>query len=259
MQTQFVAHPLQVVVHAYPHKLQIGKLKVELAHLVQDCIAKSLGGTLQQDTTFSLSGNAKGGLVVLRLECQLISNEPEVLKGGNSLSSFVRRLSLSSKNIFHIHTPKFVTPSKTWEIWEQNGLNLAEEPTQPKIDRLDAEEERAQDNAEEEESNVFLADLKDTRNPFSFKEEYFPNPLKRLEKRFRWKTKVDKQDVSSMKWEGAQDNADLGNGLGCVVPTKDGGYLTMMNLFTAEVSRKETPKQLSKPFVIPYLDDAEWF
>ncbi|KAF9601818.1 hypothetical protein IFM89_023349 [Coptis chinensis] len=46
-QTQFVAHPLQVVVHAYPHKLQIGKHNVELAHLVQDCIAKSLGGTLQ--------------------------------------------------------------------------------------------------------------------------------------------------------------------------------------------------------------------
>lgn len=46
---------------------------------------------------------------------------------------------------------------------------------------------------------------------------------------------------------------DLGKGLGCVVQTRNGGYLAAANPFDAVVERKETPKlalQMSKPMVI---------
>ncbi|KAI3921936.1 hypothetical protein MKX01_005625 [Papaver californicum] len=47
--------------------------------------------------------------------------------------------------------------------------------------------------------------------------------------------------------------SDLGKGLGCVVQTKDRGYLAATNLFDIEFSRKETPKlaiQLSQPLIL---------
>ncbi|QCD95069.1 hypothetical protein DEO72_LG5g3162 [Vigna unguiculata] len=47
---------------------------------------------------------------------------------------------------------------------------------------------------------------------------------------------------------------DLGKGLGCVVQTRDGGYLTSMNPLDKVVARNETPKlvmQMSKPYVLP--------
>ncbi|RDX66960.1 Protein PLASTID MOVEMENT IMPAIRED 1, partial [Mucuna pruriens] len=46
---------------------------------------------------------------------------------------------------------------------------------------------------------------------------------------------------------------DLGKGLGCVVQTRDGGYLTSMNPLDNAVSRNDTPKlamQMSKPYVL---------
>ncbi|KAL1327899.1 hypothetical protein AAHE18_13G336500 [Arachis hypogaea] len=46
---------------------------------------------------------------------------------------------------------------------------------------------------------------------------------------------------------------DLGKGLGCVVQTRDGGYLASMNPLDMAVERKDTPKlamQMSKPFVL---------
>lgn len=47
---------------------------------------------------------------------------------------------------------------------------------------------------------------------------------------------------------------DLGKNLGCVVHTRDGGYLAAMNPLDTETSRKETPKlamQISRPYVFP--------
>ncbi|KAL0920922.1 hypothetical protein M5K25_007941 [Dendrobium thyrsiflorum] len=47
--------------------------------------------------------------------------------------------------------------------------------------------------------------------------------------------------------------SDLGRGLGSVVHTRDGGYLTSMNPFDIEILKRETPKlamQVSKPIII---------
>ncbi|KAL0927269.1 hypothetical protein M5K25_001432 [Dendrobium thyrsiflorum] len=46
---------------------------------------------------------------------------------------------------------------------------------------------------------------------------------------------------------------DLGNGLGPVIQTKDGGFMASMNPFNHKITRKETPKlvlQISKAFVL---------
>ena len=46
---------------------------------------------------------------------------------------------------------------------------------------------------------------------------------------------------------------DLGKGLGCVVQTRDGGYLASMNPLDIAVARKDSPKlamQISRPFVL---------
>ncbi|XP_052203734.1 protein PLASTID MOVEMENT IMPAIRED 1 [Diospyros lotus] len=64
-----------------------------------------------------------------------------------------------------------------------------------------------------------------------------------------------------LKLEGAEDSKeaetkvfvpDLGKGIGCVVQTRDGGYLVAMNPLDIPVARKDTPKlamQISKPWV----------
>uniref|UniRef100_A0A2P2IYV9 C2 NT-type domain-containing protein n=1 Tax=Rhizophora mucronata TaxID=61149 RepID=A0A2P2IYV9_RHIMU len=69
--------------------------------------------------------------------------------------------------------------------------------------------------------------------------------------------------IPPLQFEGAEDDtetesklyvSDLGKGLGCVVQTRDGGYLAAMNPIDAVVARKDTPKlamQLSKPLVLP--------
>lgn len=47
--------------------------------------------------------------------------------------------------------------------------------------------------------------------------------------------------------------SELGQGLGSVIQTRDGGYLASLNPFGVEVSRKEVPKlaiQISRPFIL---------
>lgn len=56
--------------------------------------------------------------------------------------------------------------------------------------------------------------------------------------------------------------SDLGKGLGCVVQTKDGGYLASMNPLDVAVARKDNPKlamQTSKPFVLASHESVSGF
>ncbi|MED6209991.1 hypothetical protein PIB30_059849 [Stylosanthes scabra] len=58
---------------------------------------------------------------------------------------------------------------------------------------------------------------------------------------------------SSEKEESKVYLPHLGKGLGCVIQTKDGGYLASMNPLDSVVARNDTPKlamQMSKPFVL---------
>ena len=87
--------------------------------------------------------------------------------------------------------------------------------------------------------------------------------LQLLEEEETSKYKFNQADeIPPLQLEGAKDYTDseskvyvpdLGKGLGCVVQTRDGGYLAAMNPLDTEVERKDTPKlamQISKPFVL---------
>ncbi|KAK2988198.1 hypothetical protein RJ640_020680 [Escallonia rubra] len=75
-------------------------------------------------------------------------------------------------------------------------------------------------------------------------------------------SKTNDSEVSSSKVEGAKDSdegdsmvflPDLGKGLGCVVQTRNGGYLASMNPLDTLVAKKDTPKlamQISKPLLL---------
>ncbi|PSS17184.1 Protein PLASTID MOVEMENT IMPAIRED like [Actinidia chinensis var. chinensis] len=75
--------------------------------------------------------------------------------------------------------------------------------------------------------------------------------------------KLNQLDIPLLKLEGVEDSTeveskvfipDLGKGLGCVVQTRDGGYLAAMNPLDTAVAKKDTPKlamQMSKPLVLP--------
>ncbi|KAM1530279.1 hypothetical protein ACFX1Z_019401 [Malus domestica] len=77
--------------------------------------------------------------------------------------------------------------------------------------------------------------------------------------------KLNRSEIPPLKLEGTEESGeceaaevflpDLRKSLGCVVQTRDGGYLATMNLFDTLVARKDTPKlsmQISKPFVLPW-------
>ncbi|XP_028786858.1 protein PLASTID MOVEMENT IMPAIRED 1 [Neltuma alba] len=83
--------------------------------------------------------------------------------------------------------------------------------------------------------------------------------------------KTSQPRVPPAKLEGQKNAADeeskaylpdLGKGLGCVVQTRDGGYLASMNPLDDAVARKDTPKlamQMSKPFVLPWNQSSSGF
>ncbi|XP_010500218.1 PREDICTED: protein PLASTID MOVEMENT IMPAIRED 1 isoform X4 [Camelina sativa] len=68
-----------------------------------------------------------------------------------------------------------------------------------------------------------------------------------------------KMDISELRSGESVDDesenylSDLGKGIGCVVQTRDGGYLVSMNPFDTVVMKKDTPKlvmQISKQIVV---------
>lgn len=79
-------------------------------------------------------------------------------------------------------------------------------------------------------------------------------------------SKINQSEIPHLELEEHDENSsscgesnskvylsDLGKGLGCVVQTKDGGYLASMNPLDNHVARNDTPKlamQMSKPFVL---------
>lgn len=83
----------------------------------------------------------------------------------------------------------------------------------------------------------------------------------------------DQPEIPPLQLEGHADSpedggesevylSDLGKGLGCVVQTRDGGYLASMNPLDVVVARKDTPKlamQMSKPFVLASHESVSGF
>ncbi|KAK2660935.1 hypothetical protein Ddye_007468 [Dipteronia dyeriana] len=81
--------------------------------------------------------------------------------------------------------------------------------------------------------------------------------------------KFDQPEIPRLQLEGTEDSTntetylpDLGKSLGCVVQTRDGGYLAAMNPLDIVIPRKDTPKlamQMSKPLVLPSNESTSGF
>ncbi|KAG4391752.1 hypothetical protein GLYMA_05G243200v4 [Glycine max] len=116
---------------------------------------------------------------------------------------------------------------------EDDKFTNVEEETEPQ--RLDADEETV--------TREFLQMLEDQDNSdYLFNQPEIP-PLK-LE---------GHEDASSEDGDSKVYLPDLGKGLGCVIQTRDGGYLASMNPLDIAVARKDAPKlamQMSRPFVL---------
>ncbi|XP_058732450.1 protein PLASTID MOVEMENT IMPAIRED 1-like [Vicia villosa] len=84
----------------------------------------------------------------------------------------------------------------------------------------------------------------------------------------------NQSEIPSLQLEEGRDNSpadggeskvylsELGKGLGCVVKTRDGGYLASMNPLDVAVARKDTPKlamQMSKPYVLASHESMSGF
>ncbi|KAL3736478.1 hypothetical protein ACJRO7_025425 [Eucalyptus globulus] len=95
--------------------------------------------------------------------------------------------------------------------------------------------------------------------------------LEMLEDEEQNKHKLSLPEISPLQLEGADDASesgskvylpDLGKGLGCVVQTRNGGYLAAMNPLNVAVARKDTPKlamQMSKPLVLESQNSTSGF
>lgn len=115
------------------------------------------------------------------------------------------------------------------------GEKILKTDEETESQRLDAEEENVT-----REFLQLLEDEETSKYNFNQPDEIPPLQLKGVE--------------DSTESESKVFLPELGKGLGCVVQTKDGGFLAAMNPLDTAVSRKDTPKlamQISKPFVLP--------
>lgn len=111
-------------------ELDFGRSSVDLSQLIQESIEKSHEGTRvrQWDTSFNLSGKAKGGELVLKLGFQImekdggigIYSQSEEDKSGKS-KNFTRFGRKQSKTSFSVPSPKLTSRKEAWTP-SQKGL-----------------------------------------------------------------------------------------------------------------------------------------
>ncbi|OIT31808.1 PREDICTED: protein PLASTID MOVEMENT IMPAIRED 1 [Nicotiana attenuata] len=127
---------------------------------------------------------------------------------------------------------------KALESMFKNENQVKTEDDDSESQRLDADEENV--------TREFLQMLEDSGGANQFKTDQQETPT----------LKLQGGDENSKKRESVIFIPDLGKGLGCVVQTRNGGFLAAMNPLNTVVSRKDTPKlamQISKPFVFPSI------
>ncbi|KAF8026338.1 hypothetical protein BT93_F2967 [Corymbia citriodora subsp. variegata] len=150
-QLKFEPRPFWIYMFAVDAKeLDFGRSSVDLSQLIQESVEKNYGGTRvrQWDTSFNLSGKAKGGELVLKLGFQIMEKDggigiysqaegSKVEKSKTFTSSFGRK---QSKTSFSIPSPRMQSRSEAWtpsqvgkieEIQGMDDLNLDEPAPAP--------------------------------------------------------------------------------------------------------------------------------
>ncbi|KAL0368757.1 UNVERIFIED_CONTAM: protein PLASTID MOVEMENT IMPAIRED 1 [Sesamum calycinum] len=278
---KFEPRPFLIYVLAVDaEELDFGRRSVDLSSLIQESIEKSSEGARvrQWDLSYDLSGKAKGGELVLKLGFQImedggvgIYNQAEVQKTGKTRSfspSFARK---QSKSSFSVPSPRLsgraevLTPSQQGAASDLQGiddLNLDEPAPAPSVPpQLQKPEEPETKIADDNDLPDF--DVVDKGVEILDKDVRKATSLKRiLRKNQGDKLNSNDDEIPPLKLEGYESTEetesevflpDLGKGLGCIVQTRNGGYLAAMNPLDTVVARKDTPKlamQMSKPLVL---------
>ncbi|KAL1813968.1 hypothetical protein DCAR_0626371 [Daucus carota subsp. sativus] len=144
---KFEPRPFVIYVLAIDAKeLDFGKTSVDVGDLIQESVEKNFGGerVRQWDTSFSLTGKAKGGELVLKLGFQIMEKDggsgiynqgvagQKPSRAGTFSPSFGRR---QSKSSFSIPSPRLTSRAEAWtpsqagasaEFQEIDDLNLDE-------------------------------------------------------------------------------------------------------------------------------------
>lgn len=151
-QMKFEPRPFLIYVVAVDaDELDFGKKAVDLSGLIQESIDKSVEGSRirQWDTTFGLSGKAKGGELVLKLGFQImekdggigIYSQAEGQKTGKKQSYSPSIARKQSKTSFSVASPRLGSRAEGWTPSQKGGagsedlamdhLNLDEPAPQP--------------------------------------------------------------------------------------------------------------------------------
>ncbi|TKY45028.1 hypothetical protein E2542_SST31312 [Spatholobus suberectus] len=169
-QLKFEPRPFWIYLVAVDAKeLSFGRNCVDLSQLIQESIEKSHQGmrVRQWDTSFGLSGKAKGGELVLKLGFQImekeggvqIYNQEENLKKSNRFrnltSSFARK---QSKSSFSLPSPRITSRSDAWtpsqrrlaeDIQGIEDLSIDDphlvQDVPPSVQKLDGGKEKVED------------------------------------------------------------------------------------------------------------------
>ncbi|KAH6799819.1 plastid movement impaired1 [Perilla frutescens var. hirtella] len=148
---KFEPRPFLIYVAAVDaEELDFGKKTVDLSGLIQESIEKSFEGARirQWDTTFSLSGKAKGGELVLKLGFQImekdggigIYSQAEGQKSGKSRLHSPSIARKQSKSSFSVASPRLSSRGEAWTPSQKGAgsddlamddLNLDEPAPQP--------------------------------------------------------------------------------------------------------------------------------
>ncbi|XP_054820196.1 protein PLASTID MOVEMENT IMPAIRED 1 [Prosopis cineraria] len=122
---KFEPRPFWIYLFAVDAKeVDFGRSSVDLSQLIDESVEKNQQGTRvrQWDTSFSLSGKARGGELVLKLGFQIMEKDGGIEicnQGENPKSNKLKTLSSSiarkqSKTSFSMPSPRITTKSDTW-------------------------------------------------------------------------------------------------------------------------------------------------
>ncbi|GER39275.1 plastid movement impaired1 [Striga asiatica] len=255
----------------------------------------------QWDRSFWLMGKARGGELVLKLGFQIMEKDggTGIYSGHGSKPksspSFARK---HSKTSFSVPSPRMMTATDGMN--EMDELNL-DEPLKkgddqellPDFEVVDKgveiavrEDEEEEDSEEKSEKSAVVKEVvgDKTRVTRLTALDSIAQQIKALESlvgdhaldsdedkvtrdflQMLDDSDKDKDSITEKKKAEEKENEsflpDLRKGLGCVVQTRNGGYLLAANPLDASVARKDVPKlalQLSRPVVIPRSGEIEF-
>ncbi|KAL3830543.1 hypothetical protein ACJIZ3_019345 [Penstemon smallii] len=274
-------------------ELDFGKSCVDLSGLIQESIEKSFEGTRikQWDKSFNLLGKAKGGELVLKLGFQIMDKDGGIgiysqvegqksVKNRSYSTSIARRKSKSSFSV-----PRARISSR--EEMKMDGNDVLDFDVEEKgvavLDERSVSSEVVKEVVEDQSHLGRLGELDSIslhiraleslmgEEKTALKDEEISSQildqdevkltkefLQLLEDAETKKPKINKDEIhpieeSKEELESEVLIPDLGKGLGCVVQTRNGGYLASMNPFNTPVARNDAPKlamQMSKPLIL---------